>query len=142
MSDTGRWRSWFSSTGQPPAWPMVGYMVGGLVVGASLATALPEVRGALLAALAGVVVAAAGSSGPSGIPRRVALTAAGLGLILTVVAFATGNRPWSAAIAMGLVALGTSLAAAAGPLGAVLGFLGSLAYFLVAEETETVPVAT
>jgi uncharacterized membrane protein YccC len=33
---------------------------------------------------------------------------------------------------MAAVALLTSLAAAAGPLGAVLGFLGSLAYFLVA----------
>jgi hypothetical protein len=118
MSDArAQWRSWFAPTGQPAAWAMVGYMVGGLVVGASLAAALPEVRGTLLAALAGVVVGAAGSSGPSGISRRVALIAAGLGLILTTVAFATGNRPWWAAIAMGLVALGTSLAAAAGPLG-------------------------
>jgi uncharacterized membrane protein YccC len=33
---------------------------------------------------------------------------------------------------MGAVAILTSLAAAAGPLGALLGFLGSLAYFLVA----------
>ena len=38
------WRSWFAPTGEPPAWALVGYMVCGLVVGASLATALPEVR--------------------------------------------------------------------------------------------------
>jgi hypothetical protein len=55
-----------------------------------------------------------------------------LGLIVTFVAFATGNHPVWAAAAMAVVALGTSLAAAACPLGAVLGFLGSLTYFLVA----------
>jgi MFS family permease len=89
-------------------------------------------QGTLLAALAGVVVAAAGSGGPSGVSRRVAVIAAALALVLTVVAFATGNRPVLAALAMAVVALLTSLAAAAGPLGGVLGFLGSLAYFLVA----------
>lgn len=61
-----------------------------------------------------------------------ALITAGLGLVLTVVAFATGDRPILAALAMAAVAMLTSLAAAAGPLGGVLGFLGSLAYFLVA----------
>jgi hypothetical protein len=55
-----------------------------------------------------------------------------LALVLTVVAFATGDDPVWAALAMAAVALLTSLAAAAGPLGALLGFLGSLAYFLVA----------
>jgi hypothetical protein len=62
-----RWRSWFASTGQPPAWALVRYMVCGLVVGGALGAALPQFRGALLAALAGVIVAAAGSGGPSGI---------------------------------------------------------------------------
>jgi hypothetical protein len=42
-------------------------MVCGLVVGGALGAALPQFRGALLAALAGVIVAAAGSGGPSGI---------------------------------------------------------------------------
>jgi hypothetical protein len=93
---------------------------------------LPESRGTLLGALTGLVVAAAGSGGPSGISRRVAVIAAASSLVLTVLAFATGNRPILAALAMAAVALLTSLAAAAGPLGAVLGFLGSLAYFLVA----------
>jgi hypothetical protein len=126
------WRSWFRSTGAPPAWGLVRYMVCGLFVGAALSAPLPQPRGTLLAALAGVVVAAAGSGGPSGVSRRVAVAAAALALVLTVVAFATGNRPVLAALAMAAVALLTSLAAAAGPLGGALGFLGSLAYFLVA----------
>jgi MFS family permease len=127
-----RVESWFAPTGTPPAWALVRYLVCGLVVGGALGGALPEFRGTLLAALTGAVVAASGSAGPSGISRRVALVSAGLALILTVVAFATGEGPVRAAIAMAAVALLTSLAAAAGPLGALLGFLGSLAYFLIA----------
>jgi MFS family permease len=126
------WRRWFASTGAPPAWALVGYMVCGLVVGAGLTALLPDFRATLLGALAGAVIAAAGSGGPSGISRRVALVAAGSGLVLTVVAFATGDHPVWAALAMAAVALLTSLAAAAGPLGALLGFLASLSYFLVA----------
>ena len=127
-----RLRSWFASTGAPPAWALVGYMTCGLFAGAALSAPLPHVRGTLLGALTGLVVAAAGSGGPSGISRRIAVIAAGASLVLTVVAFATGERPVLAALAMAAVAILTSLAAAAGPLGAVLGFLGSLAYFLVA----------
>jgi MFS family permease len=107
-------------------------MVAGLVAGAALGGLLPDFRGTLLAALTGSVVAAAGSGGPSAISRRIALIGAGVALVLTAVAFATGNRPVLAALAMAAVALVTSLAAAAGPLGALLGFLGSLSYFLVA----------
>jgi MFS family permease len=62
----------------------------------------------------------------------VALVAAGVGFVLMSVAFATGNHPVWAALAMAAVALLTSLAAAAGPLGGLLGFLVSLAYFLIA----------
>jgi hypothetical protein len=133
-ADAGRsrWRSWFASTGAPPAWALVRYLVCGLAVGAAFGLALPDFRGTLLAALTGAVVAASGSAGPSGISRRVALISAALALVLTVVAFATGDHPVWAAIAMAAVALLTSLAAAAGPLGGLLGFLGSLAYFLVA----------
>jgi MFS family permease len=127
-----RVHGWFTSTGAPPAWGLVRYMTCGLVAGAALSAPLPDFRGTLLGALAGLVVAASGSGGPSRISRRVALIAGGSGLLLTVVAFATGNDPVWAALAMAAVALLTSLAAAAGPLGAVLGFLGSLAYFLVA----------
>lgn len=127
-----RVRGWFVSTGAPPAWPMVRYMVCGLVVGAAFTGLLPDFRATLLGALAGVVVAASGSSGPSSVSRQVALVAAGVGFVLMAVAFATGDDPVWAALAMAAVALLTSLAAAAGPLGALLGFLASLAYFLIA----------
>jgi hypothetical protein len=129
---TTGWRRWFAPTGQPPAWALVGYMVCGLVVGGSLAAALPQSRGALLAALAGAIVAAAGSGGPSGIARRLALITAGAELVLAVIGFATGNRPIVAGLAMGAVALLTSLMAASGPLGGILGFLLSLGYMLIA----------
>ena len=85
------WRSWFASTGQPPAWGLVRYLVAGLLLGAGLSASLPQVRATLLGALAGAVVAASGSAGPSGISRRVALISACLGLALTVVAFATAR---------------------------------------------------
>jgi hypothetical protein len=49
-----------------------------------------------------------------------------------VIGFATGNHPVLAGVAMGAVALLTSLMAASGPLGGVLGFLLSLGYMLVA----------
>jgi fusaric acid resistance family protein len=111
---------------------MVRYMVCGLVVGAAFTGLLPDFRATLLGALAGVLVAASGSGGPSAISRRVALVTAGVGFVLMAVAFATGNDPVWAALAMAAVALLTSLAAAAGPLGALLGFLLSLAYFLIA----------
>ena len=127
-----RMEGWFAPSGAPPAWGLMRYLACGMVVGGSLGAALPEIRGALLAALTGAVVAASGSSGPSGISRRVAVASAVSALVLTVVAFATGNRPVWAAAAMAVVALLTSVAAAAGPLGGLLGFLGSLSYFLVA----------
>ena len=97
-------------------------MVCGLVTGLALGSTLPHIRATLLSALAGALIAAAGSTGPSRISRRVAGIAAGLALALTVVAFATGNHPVWAAIAMAAVAMLSSLAPAAGPLGAVLGF--------------------
>lgn len=128
-ADRRGWGTWFAPTGTPPAWGLVRYMTAGLLLGILLSAALPEIRGALLGGLTGLVVAAAGSGGPSGVARRVALASAAASLVLTVIAFATGTRPVWAALAMAAVALVTSLAAAAGPLGAVLGFLGSLAYF-------------
>src|SRR5262245_12207540 len=79
-----RVRGWFAPTGAPPAWALVRHLVCGLVVGATFGLALPELRGTLLAALTGAVVAASGSAGPSGISRRVALISAGLALVLTV----------------------------------------------------------
>jgi hypothetical protein len=127
-----RWRSWFTPTGAPPAWALVGYLACGLLVGAALSAPLPDVRGTMLAALTGGVVAASGSGGPSGVARGVALVTAGTSLVLTTVAFATGGDPVWAALAMAAVAILTSVAAAAGQLAALLGFLASLAYFLIA----------
>src|SRR4030095_16188612 len=98
-------RGWFASTGAPPAWGMVRYMVCGLVVGAALTSLLPDFRATLLGALAGVLVAASGSGGPAGISRRVALVTAGVGLVLMAVGFATGDDPLWAALAMAAVAL-------------------------------------
>ena len=112
-----RVRGWFVSTGAPPAWGMVRYMVCGLVVGAAFTGLLPDFRATLLGALAGVLVAASGSGGPSAISRRVALVTAGVGFVLMAVAFATGNDPVWAALAMAAVAPLTSLAAAAGRSG-------------------------
>jgi hypothetical protein len=112
-------------------------MAAGLLAGVALSSPLPNFRGTMLGALAGLIVAAAGSGGPSLISRRVALITAALGLVLTAIAFATGDRPVWAAVAMAAVAVLTSLGAAAGPLGAVLGFLLSLAYLLVALMART-----
>src|SRR5262249_34995243 len=126
------WQRVVRSTGQPPAWGVVRYLAGGLAAGIAFSAALPHFRATLLSALAGGIVAAAASGGPSGIARRVAVAAAGWNLVLMVVAFATGNHPILAALAMAAVAVLTSAAGAAGPLGGVLGFLLSLSYLLVA----------
>ena len=93
-----------------------------IAAGIAFSVALPYFRATLLSALAGGIVAAAASGGTSGISRRVAVAAAGWNLVLTVVAFATGNHPIWAALAMAAIALLTSVAGAAGPLGGVLGF--------------------
>src|SRR5262245_45669150 len=91
------WRRWFGSTGAPPAWGLVRYLVAGLAVGIALSAALPHFRATLLAALTGAIVAAAASGGPSGVARRLALVAAGWVLVLTFVGFATGGHPvWAA----------------------------------------------
>jgi MFS family permease len=131
------WQRIFTPTGQPPAWALVSYMVAGVIAGGALGSALPHIKGVLLSALAGAVVAASASAGPSGIARRLAVAAAGWSLIFTTVGFATGTRPVLAGLAMAAVAILTSVAGAAGPLGGVLGFLLSLAYLLVAGISRT-----
>jgi len=131
------WRRPFTSTGEPPRWWLVKYLAAGLVAGAALGTALPHIRGALLAGLAGLVVAASASSGPSGISRRVSLGTAACTLALAVVGFATGDHPLLAALAMAAVALLTSVMAAAPPLGGLLGFVLSLGYLLIAGIART-----
>jgi hypothetical protein len=131
------WRRVVTSTGQPPAWALVRYLVGGLIAGVALGAALPHFRATLLAALAGAIVAASASAGPSGIARRMSVVTAGCTLALAVVGFATGNHPVWAALAMAAVALLTSVAGAAAPLGGILGFLLSLAYLLISAIART-----
>jgi MFS family permease len=131
------WQRVFASTGQPPAWALVRYLLAGLIAGAALGGALPQVRGTLLAALAGAIVGASACAGPSGIARRLSVVAALWTLILTSVGFATGGHPVWAALAMAGVAVLTSVAGAVGPLGGILGFLLSLAYLLVAGISRT-----
>jgi Fusaric acid resistance protein-like len=131
------WRRVVTPTGQPPAWALVRYLVGGVVAGVALGSGLPHIKATLLSALAGAIVAASASGGPSGIARRLSFVAAGWTLAFTIVGFATGNHPVWAALAMAAVALLTSVAGAAGPLGGVLGFLLSLAYLLVAGIART-----
>jgi hypothetical protein len=131
------WHRIFTSTGQPPAWGLVKYLVIGLVAGSAVGGALPQPKGTLLAALAGAIVAASASAGPSGVARRVALAAGLWTLILTTVGFATGTHPVWAVLAMAAVAILTSSAAAAGPIAAILGFLLSLAYLLIAGIART-----
>jgi len=123
---------WFASTGAPPAWGLVRYLTAGLLAGIAAGAALPHMRGSLVAALTSAVVAASASGGPTGIARRVSLVTAALALVVNTVAFATGSHPVWAALAMAAVALLTSVAAAAGQIAALLGFLASFAYFLIA----------
>jgi hypothetical protein len=59
------WRGWFTSTGAPANWGLVRYLLAGLVAGGALSGGLPEVRGTLLAALAGAVVVASMGRLPS-----------------------------------------------------------------------------
>jgi hypothetical protein len=107
------------------------------VAGFALGSGLPHFKGTLLSGLAGAIVAASASAGPTGIARRMSVIAAGWTLVLTTVGFATANDPVWAAVAMAAVAVLTSVAGAAGPLGGVLGFLLSLAYLLIAGISRT-----
>jgi hypothetical protein len=111
------WQRIVTTTGEPPAWALVRYLAAGLVAGIAVGATLPHFKATVLAALAGAVVGACGSVGPSAIARQLAVVAAGWTLILSVVGFATGGHPVWAALAMAAVAVLTSVGAAAGPGG-------------------------
>ena len=83
-----RWRRWFGSTGAPPQFGLVGYLLGGGMAAGALGLILNPQKGALLAALTGALIAAAGSRGPS----RIALRIAGLVAVLAVLLLASGIR--------------------------------------------------
>jgi Fusaric acid resistance protein-like len=119
-------------------WRPVLYAVAGLLVGAGLGAVLSPQKGAVLSALTASLVAAAGSTGPAKVSLRLASFAATAGMIVVFAAFIVTGHPWWAAAAMAAVAVLTSCVAAAGPVGAALGMLGSLQFVLTVVSVETV----
>lgn len=132
------WRRWFASTGNPPLWRPVVFAVAGALVGGAFGAVLAPQKGAALAALTGALVAAAGSTGPTKVSSRLASFAAAAGMVTVFTAFAVTGYPWWAAAAMAVVAVLTSCLAAAGPVGAALGMLGSFGFVLAVVGTATV----
>jgi hypothetical protein len=104
------------------------YAVAGLVVGGALGAVLTPHKGAALAGLTGALVAAAGSRGPTKVSLRLASLASRAAVIVVFTAFAVTGHPEWAAASMAAVAVLTSAVAAAGPIGAALGMLGSAGF--------------
>jgi hypothetical protein len=119
-------------------WRPVVYAVAGLLVGGAFGVLLAPQKGAVLAALTGALAAAAGSTGPPKVSLRLASFAAVAAMVTVFTAFAVTGHPWWAAAAMALVAVLTSCVAAAGPVGAALGMLGSFGFVLAVVGTATV----
>ncbi|MEQ6902918.1 FUSC family protein [Nocardioides sp. YIM 152588] len=119
------------TTGEPPQWALVWFLLAGL--GAGLAIGLPFTGArpiVLLPALTAAMVALTGSAGPPRLVVPLATWAASSTAIVVCLGFLVSGRPWPAGAAMALVAVFTSAAAGAGPLGAVLGMMNTLAYVL------------
>ncbi|MCL8026573.1 FUSC family protein [Nocardioides bruguierae] len=134
--------SWLSGaltpTGRPPQVALVVLLLVGLVVGlvVGLGTGLLVGRpagaaaSALLPALVAGLVSATGTAGAPRIAARVATWAAVVAVSVVGTAILVSGRPWAAALAMAAVAVLTSAAVGAGPIGGVLGVLSTLAYVL------------
>ncbi len=130
---TARWRGWFASTGAEPAWRTVATVIAGIVLAGVLAFPLHATdrpAAVAVAAVAGGLVAAAGMNAPPALARPVATGAAVAVVVFEVVAVAVGGRPWLAALAMGLVAVFTSVGAGVSAIGAEMGLLATLGYVL------------
>ena len=125
-----RFRRLFASTGAPPQTRLVAYLVCGAAAGAALGVIFLPQKGAVLAALTGALIAAAGSHGPSRVALRVAGFATVTAVVFVLVAFLVAGHPWWAAAAIAAVAIATSALAGAGPVGAGLAQLGLLIYVL------------
>ena len=125
-----RFRRLFASTGAPPQTRLVAYLVCGAAAGAALGVIFSPQKGAVLAALTGALIAAAGSHGPSRVALRVAGFATVTAVVFVLVAFLVAGHPWWAAAAIAAVAIATSALAGAGPVGAGLAQLGLLIYVL------------
>lgn len=125
-----RWGRWFGSTGKPPQFGLLLYLLFGGAVGAALGAAFSPQKGAILAGLTGALIAAAGSSGPSRIALRVAGFASVIAVVFMFVGFLVAGHPWWAAAAVAAVAITTSALAGAGPVGSALSQLGLWIYFI------------
>lgn len=129
--DGASWlRSAFRATGQRPQWHLVGFAVAGLLVGLVLGVAADPWEVALLPALTAGLVAATGAAGPSAVAVRVAGFAAASTVVLVCLGFVASDRPWLAAALMAAVAVFTSAAFGAGPVGGAVGVLGTLAFVM------------
>lgn len=123
-------RSAFRPTGKRPQWHLLGFAVSGLLVGLALGLAAHPWQVALLPALTAGLVAATGAAGPSAVAVRVAGFAAASTVVVVCLGFIASDRPWLAAALMAAVAVFTSAAFGAGPVGGAVGVLGTLAFVL------------
>lgn len=132
-----RWRRWFGSTGKPPQFGLVLYLMCGGAVGAALGAVFNPQEGAILSGLTGALIAAAGSRGPSRIALRVAGFASVIAVAFVLVGFLVAGHPWWAAAAVAAVAIITSALAGAGPVGSALSQLGLWIYFIAVVSVTT-----
>ncbi len=142
--ERSRWARLFASTGAPPAWrSLVTVLVGvALAAGVSVVVHGPTQPAAVaVAAVAGGLVAAAGANAPARLAIPFAVGGAGVVVVFEVVAVAVSGHPWWAALAMGLVAVFTSVGAGASPVGGAFGLLATLAYVLTVLLVSLVPAA-
>ena len=125
-------RSVLSGTGPPAAWRLVGHLVAGGLVGAAAGLVIAPPAGAILSAISGAIVGAIGTLADITLVRRTVPIVAVIVLISGTVAFAAAGHPVLAAMAVGVIAILTSLAAGTGPAGAALGAIAMLGYSIVA----------
>ena len=134
-------RGAMTPTGAPPRIrPMLLAGIGialGLLVGA-LAHPL---RAGILAGLTCAVITVVGGLVPARAAVRVAIGVGLLSAIFTCLAYAVVGHPWLAAIAMAVVAMATSLAAAVGKIGIIIGTFCSLVYILASVVVTTMHLA-
>lgn len=125
-------RALLTPTDAPAQWSLVGALLLGAVAGLLVVLACGWASSSVLSVTAAGAVAAGIVGGAPGRPERLAPLVVVVVLGGVTVAGATSGLPFWAAGAMALVAVLTSALAAAGPIGAALGTLGTLAYAVTA----------
>ncbi|TIC79666.1 hypothetical protein E8D34_11805 [Nocardioides sp. GY 10113] len=119
------------TTGKPPQWALVGFLLAGVAAGLGVGLLVAGARPlALLPALTCAVVSAAGAAGPPRFAVPLAVWAAYTTVVVVCLGYLASDRPWLAGGAMAAVAVFTSAAAGVGPLGMVLGMMSTLTYVL------------